>query len=153
MAYVYEKGQDASDWNLISTLETTDINASDPNLFAVEMRVGEIAVGMPFDNSGQELGGAVQSFLNNGWQNQRLDLFPPMFARSSMYEFTLEEDSLLGFQYDFNASHPFDTNFSWGIENFDPSTGFIEFNNSSGVLSYRRLKIFMVHSIFSLTWQ
>ena len=137
LAYVYEKGQDASDWNLISTLETTDINASDPNLFAVEMRVGEIAVGMPFDNSGQELGGAVQSFLNNGWQNQRLDLFPPMFARSSMYEFTLEEDSLLGFQYDFNASHPFDTNFSWGIENFDPSTGFIEFNNSSGVLSYR----------------
>ena len=77
------------------------------------MGSGEIIIGMPEDNGGQELAGSIQTFTNPAWQRERLQKFPPMFARSSQFEFVLEEDDPNGLVIDFNASHPFDANFSW----------------------------------------
>ena len=94
LAYVFKKGEDASDWNLISTLENTEVNASEPSLFSIHMGSGEIIIGMPEDNGGQELAGSIQTFTNPAWQRERLQKFPPMFARSSQFEFVLEEETL-----------------------------------------------------------
>ena len=136
LAYVFKKGEDASDWNLISTLENTEVNASEPSLFSIHMGSGEIIIGMPEDNGGQELAGSIQTFTNPAWQRERLQKFPPMFARSSQFEFVLEEDDPNGLVFDFNASHPFDANFSWQLHDFNSDTGVIEFNNTSGELLY-----------------
>ena len=42
LAYVFKKGEDASDWNLISTLENTEVNASEPSLFSYIWVAGKL---------------------------------------------------------------------------------------------------------------
>ena len=90
---------------------------------------------MPEDNGGQELAGSLQTFTNPAWQRKDCRNSTHV-ARSSQFEFVLEEDDPNGLVIDFNASHPFDANFSWQLHDFNSDTGVIEFNNTSGELLY-----------------
>ena len=64
LAYVYQMGQDGSEWDLVSTLGSTEVNSSNPSLFSIAMGKGQIIMGLPEDSEGQNLGGSIQTFIN-----------------------------------------------------------------------------------------
>ena len=91
---------------LISTLENSEVNKTSPSLFSLDIHNGAIVLGVPEDNSGEELGGSIQGFYNLSWQTSRVQNFPPMFDRNSPETFSFDEDILGGFSFDLNGTHP-----------------------------------------------
>ena len=116
LAYVYQMGQDGSEWDLVSTLESIEVNSSNPSLFSIAMRNGQIIMGLPEDSENEDLAGSIQTFINEGWQKERVQKFPPMITDPLIMDFLMQEDEVQGLEIDFNATHPFDSNFLWQID-------------------------------------
>ena len=106
-AYLYKMESNSSNWNLISTLENSEVNKTSPSLFSLDIHNGAIVLGVPEDNSGEELGGSIQGFYNLSWQTSRVQNFPPMFDRNSPETFSFDEDILGGFSFDLNGTPSF----------------------------------------------
>ena len=97
----------SSNWNLSATLENSEVNKTSPSLFSLDIHNGAIVLGVPEDNSGEELGGSIQGFYNLSWQTSRVQNFPPMFDRNSPETFSFDEDILGGFSFDLNGTPSF----------------------------------------------
>ena len=101
-------------WNLISTLDGNDSVVSSRTLSPFAMGKGTVVAGNPEDDSNQSFAGSIQFYYNSAWQSK--DRFPlaPIIEGNSSSQFSTDEDST-GFVYDFNGSHPFDSNNTWSI--------------------------------------
>ena len=150
-AYLYKMESNSSNWNLISTLENSEVNKTSPSLFSLDIHNGSIVLGVPEDNSGQELGGSIQGFYNLSWQSSRVQKFPPMFDRNSPETFSFDEDILGGFAFDLNGTHPFDSNFTWYVSDYNSSTGSFDINSSSGEFIFYPLQDFNGIIDFNIT--
>ena len=132
VSYVFEMGESTVDWNLISVLENNETNVTNPSYASIDIAAGRIVVGMPEDSSSVESGGSVQQFSNLGWQSVRQQKFPPFFDRLTPARFVTNEDTFGGFSFDFNATHPFDSGFTWEITDFNLTGGSYQITQETG---------------------
>ena len=135
MIYLYEKQAVSDSWNLISTLDGNDSVVSSRTLSPFAMGKGTVVAGNPEDDSNQSFAGSIQFYYNSAWQSK--DRFPlaPIIEGNSSSQFSTDEDST-GFVYDFNGSHPFDSNNTWSIAETNASVSTYDINATSGVFSF-----------------
>jgi hypothetical protein len=142
ISYVFKMGNDSTNWNLISSLENNETNVTNATFSSLAIAPGIIVLGTPEDSSQADVAGSFQAFYNLGWQLDRQQQFPPMFVRNTPSSLTMVEDEVGGFKYDFNATHPFDGNFSWSIVSFNATGGAFDINQSSGLFSFQPIEHF-----------
>lgn len=135
MIYLYEKENDTGSWNLISSLDSNDSAISSRTFSPFAMGDGMVVTGNPEDDSNQSFAGSVQFFYNPAWQSRERFELAPIIEGNSSTQFSTDEDST-GFVYDFNGSHPFDSNNTWSIAETNESNSSYEINATSGVFSF-----------------
>lgn len=112
--YLYRKSNNESIWNLISTLDLEEEGFSNVESPVVAFHEKTLAVGTPND---QNTDGKVVTFHGPGWKSYSIPSLPPLISNTTLFDFNISEDSSDYFSYDFNYSHPFDSNVTWHILN------------------------------------
>ena len=135
MIYLYEKENATDSWVLISSLDSNDSSIISRTLSPFAMAKGMVVAGNPEDDSNKSFAGSIQFYYNSAWQNRDSYQLAPIIEGNSSTQFSTVEDSN-GFIYDFNGSHPFDTNNTWSIAETNASFSSYEINPTSGVFSF-----------------
>ena len=135
MIYLYEKENATDSWALISSLDSNDSSISSRTLSPFAMAKGMVVAGNPEDDSNESFAGSIQFYYNSAWQSKDRYQLAPIIEGNSSTQFSTAEDST-GFLYDFNGSHPFDSNNTWSIAETNASISSYEINATSGVFSF-----------------
>ena len=143
--YLYRVEDNGSTISLISRLSLEDANSTDASHLSIAITRGLSVVGIPGESSFEDAGGGALVFYNDGWEQVNLPTLSPIIDFDTFDEVTIQEDSGI-YTYDFNGSHPFDSNLTWSVSStqdlsasISPSTGIFQFSpegNFSGVLSF-----------------
>ena len=88
-------------------------------------------IGNPEDSAAQPFAGSMQAFYNSAWQDYAKMMLPPILESNQTTQFVGTEDAY-NLNYDFNGSHPFDSNLTWSISHYDSSDESFELNATSG---------------------
>jgi hypothetical protein len=133
--YLYRVEDNGSLVTFLSTLNLSDANASDQSQFAITLARGVAIVGIPGDGTYENFGGGALAFFNDAWQKKTLPNLAPIIDHNSSQNHTMAEDSGT-YTYDFNGSHPFDSNLTWVLSQYPDSNATFTLNSSSGFFSY-----------------
>ena len=129
--YLYRLSAEDNNWSLISALDLNDSSISERTLAPFSMASGMVIVGNPEDSAAQPFAGSMQAFYNSAWQDYAKMMLPPILESNQTTQFVGAEDAY-NLNYDFNGSHPFDSNLTWSISHYDSSDESFEFNATSG---------------------
>ena len=134
-AYIYRLEQNGSQISLISTLSLSDANSSDQSHLSIALNDGYSLIGIPGESTFAEVGGGVFAFYNDAWQDNTLPALAPIINRNSLTSFSILEDSDT-FYYDFNGSHPYDSNLDWTLIKSSGSGANYDLNSSTGLFEF-----------------
>ena len=132
--YLYRKSNEGTLWDLISTLDLDDEGFASVESLILAFDEKTLVVGAPQD---QNTNGRVATFHGPGWKDYSIPSLSPLISSSTLFDFNMSEDSTDYFSYDFNYTHPFDSNATWHIlnENAYGKSDF-DLNISTGKFKY-----------------
>jgi hypothetical protein len=133
--YLYRVEDNGSLVTFLSTLNLSEANSSDQSQLSITLDDGVAIVGIPGDGTYENFGGGALAFFNDAWQKKTLPNLAPIIDHNSSQIHTVAEDSGT-YTYDFNGSHPFDSNLTWALSQYPDSNATFTLNSSSGVFSY-----------------
>lgn len=150
VVYAFVREDNASVWTHISSLDNNLTVSSNPTFLSLGHSPGRIVVGNPEDSSDYFFGGSIQTFYNQAWRNSEEMVLPPIIDSNSSSSFQVVEDEN-GFTYEFNGSHPFDSDLTWSILQTNASGISFSLDPSSGSFSYIPTENFFGNQMFSLS--
>ena len=112
-------------------MDLNDSSISERTLAPFSIAGGMIVVGNPEDSAAQPFAGSMQAFYNSAWQDYAKMMLPPILESNQTTQFVGAEDDY-NLNYDFNGSHPFDSNLTWSISHYDSSDESFELNATTG---------------------
>ena len=143
--YLYRIEDNGSTASLISQLSLADANSTDQSHLSIILKEGIAVVGIPGESIFEDAGGGGLAFYNDGWEVKSLPDLSPIIDYNTSSNLAVNEDSG-NFIYDFNGSHPYDSNLTWRLVNsadvnasVNLSTGELEFTpdgNFSGNIGF-----------------
>lgn len=134
-AYLYRIEDNGSLVTFLSTLNLSEANATDQNQFSITLSDGVAIVGIPGDGTYENFGGGALAFFNDAWQKKILPNLAPIIDHNSSKNHIMAEDNGT-YTYDFNGSHPFDSNLTWTLSQYPDFNATFSLNPSSGIFSY-----------------
>jgi len=133
--YIYRVEDNGTSISLLSSLSLAEANSTDQNFLSVALANGKAMIGIPGDSTYANVGGGVMAFYNDAWQLKTLPRLAPIIEHNSSNNHTITEDSGT-YTYDFNGSHPHDSNLTWSLSLYPEANATFDLNSTSGVFSY-----------------
>ncbi|MBT7650799.1 MAG: tandem-95 repeat protein [Opitutae bacterium] len=131
--YLYRIEDNGSTSSLISRLNLADANSTDQSHLSIILKEGIAVVGIPGGSIFEDAGGGALAFYNDGWNMKNLPNLPAIMDHNTSSNFVIMEDSG-NFVYDFNGSHPYDSNLTWRLAK--PVDGNASVNSSTGEFDF-----------------
>ena len=133
--YLYRVENNGSNISLISSLGLDEANSTDQGFLSIALKNGTAIVGIPGDSTFADVGGGALAFHNDAWQMKVLPELAPIIDHNASRNHTIAEDSGI-YQYDFNGSHPFDSNLIWSLSLHPDGNASFDLNSTTGMFSY-----------------
>ena len=144
--YIYRFENNGSKISHLSNLSLSETNSSDQSFLSLSVQKGAVFVGVPGDSTKANSSGTIVVFQNDAWQEKFLPEVAPIIESNSSIDHQMSEDNGT-YYYDFNGSHPIDSNLSWSITQFPDSNATYDLNSTTGEFSYTpEADFFGIHS-------
>ena len=133
--YLYRVEDNGTSNSLISSLNLSDANSTDQNFLSIALADGTAIIGIPGDSTNVNVGGGALAFYNDAWQFKALPRLAPIIEHNSSINHTIAEDSGT-YIYDFNGSHPHDSNLTWNLSLSPDANASFDLNSTTGNFTY-----------------
>ncbi|MDG0964978.1 MAG: tandem-95 repeat protein, partial [Opitutales bacterium] len=133
--HLYRVESNGSNISLISSLSLDESNSTDQGFLSIALKNGTAIVGIPGDSTFADVGGGALAFHNDAWQMKVLPDLAPIIDYNASINHTIAEDSGI-YQYDFNGSHPFDSDLIWSLSLHPDGNATFDLNSTTGMFSY-----------------